>query len=65
MSSLGLYANGKKLSFHIELGWYTGEEFSVVKVELLTIWGNRDGVTIIGIKTAYLQFSIGFTWEGK
>ena len=67
--SIMLLVNTKRAHFHVvDCGWYTGEEFSLLKIEFFTAWdsGNHiDGMTIFGIKVAKLSISVGFSLEDE
>ncbi len=59
---LTLYANGNKVRFWGNLGWYPGEPFILFKIEFMSqVVAENNDYTVFGIQIA--KFSIGFGFD--
>lgn len=57
--SMILYLNGKKVRFWVNFGWYSGELFYLLQVQIMEIY-EKSSITLFSIQVIKLSFGIGF-----
>ena len=55
-----LYINGKEKRFYGEAGWFRGEDFVIIKIELFNIQPEIGMLTVFEIQIAKLVLGFGF-----
>jgi hypothetical protein len=55
-----LYVGEKEKRFYSEAGWFRGEDFVIIKVELFNIQPDIEMLTIFRIQIAKLVLDFGF-----
>ena len=61
--NITIYVGGKKLRFIGNFGWYKGNEFSLLKVNILNIPGEYNTVYLLDFQIAKFSILVGFDWE--
>jgi hypothetical protein len=56
-----LYVNGKKIKFFVNIGWYKGDEFNLLKIELFNLGYKTLYILVFSI--AKFVFLIGCEWD--
>jgi len=58
-----LYIKGKKMKGFINLGWYKGEEFWLIKFGLGNYIEGIDFVSLFDLQFLKFKFLLGFEWD--
>ena len=60
---INLYVNGDRIRFWLNTGWYRGNEFALLNLQLFEFSGS-DMITIFGIQITKMSFCFGVYLEG-
>ena len=61
--NVDLYVNYKKLRGIFELGWFKGQDFSLLKFELFNKPQEMKTIYILNLQIAKFTILLGFDWD--